>query len=708
MLYKNIIASFTTLIIFLSFTPISRAAVSLPTDVSIAAGKYHSMVALDNGSLFAWGDNTKGQIGNGTTDQQNAPVKIMDNVFKVAAGDYTSYALTYSGDLYAWGDNAVGECGTAGGSSITKPIVIMHDVVSIAATQQHAYAITSDGALYFWGSSTSSGIFTLVGKFKYTFRQPGGVYSTSTPVKILDGIGEVFCNDTDTSIVKADGSFWCWSIYLDGSYTLDDTHTQVDTSGDNVTYKTWTLFPLRIADSVRTIASGGANYYIDGQGGLCKWGNTYSITLPDGLKNNIQDISGNWSTLFTTSTGDLYDYGQAYFGLDGVGRSGYANSAFTIIARDVKKVCVGEYHAILVKKNNEIWTWGTNEYGQLGNGTGVNYNVPCKIMDGNGTENQGGLNNPLSIVFDGKKVNFDVDPVTSNGRILVPFRILFETLDADVVWDGQTNTATATKDGTTITVTLGSTTAIVDGKPYKLDAAPEVISGRTMVPLRFITESMGCQVQYIASDKLIDIRSKNAYNLYSDDVKKKLTGYNCYIECGQNGASGYYYASGVVIDPSGIILTNWHVTAGMDWIRTTVSGVTYSNFKRIYEDSVNDYAIYKITGLTMPLGVPQFGKSAKLTIDSEFFTCGNPGRVRDQCYRGTKYYDSMAPYFVTTLYSDHGSSGSGVYNNALELVGIIFGMDSAANTLVVPIDLMHDQIDKAIAQYGSGAGQNAA
>lgn len=710
MLYKKFILSLITLMAILTLVPIQSSATSLPHDISIATGKYHSLVSTEDGRLLAWGDNSKGQIGNGTTIQQNVPVQIMDNIYQVAAGDYTSYALTYSGLLYGWGDNSHGECGLSGGASVQKPSLIMQDVAYIAATKTHAYAVKSNGELYFWGESIYRGQYPFTGEVNYTYQQPNGLAFTRGPIKLMDDVKNIYCNDTCTGIINQDGSLWGWSRYFKASSNLIESRTEKNSNGNTIQFCTWLLTPVKIADSAKTSAlMGNGGYYIDKSEVLCTWnGPCNYLPLPDELRTNINNISTNDVTpLFLAANGDLYVFSYSGGLLVGTGTDEHMPTPFNIIARDVKTMKIGEKHAILVKQNGEIWSWGSNEYGQLGNGTGVNYNVPYRITEGVGSENVSGSSNPITIIFDGKKMSFDVDPTISSNRVLAPFRAVFEALGADVSWDGETKSATATKGNTTIIITIDSKTAYINGKPYLLDAAPIAISGRNMIPIRFIGEAMNCYVDYIGSDRIVDIRSEYAYNLFDDAVKKQLISHNVYIEAGQNGSSVYYTASGVLIDPAGIILTNKHVTAGMDWIKTTVNGVTCSQYERIYEDPTLDYAIYRILGSSAQFSAPELGFSSALKEGSELFCCGNPGGVRDQCFRGT-VDQNIDNRVKTTLYSEHGSSGSGVYDNSLKLVALIYAFDSLGKTHTIPLSLMKDHIVDAISIYGASQKQKAA
>jgi len=89
--------------------------------------------------------------------------------------------------------------------------------------------------------------------------------------------------------------------------------------------------------------------------------------------------------------------------------------------------------------------------------------------------------------------------VMREGKVLVPMRQVFELLSAQVAWDGKTSTITATKADRVISLTLGARKTLVDGKEQLLEVAPRAEHGVTLVPLRFISESLGAHVSYDAA-----------------------------------------------------------------------------------------------------------------------------------------------------------------------------------------------------------------
>jgi hypothetical protein len=111
----------------------------------------------------------------------------------------------------------------------------------------------------------------------------------------------------------------------------------------------------------------------------------------------------------------------------------------------------------------------------------------------------------IEVLVDGESVSFDQAPLLENGTTLVPFRAIFETLGLTVGWDADTQTVTGTKDRFSISMQIGSSSALVNGKTAELSLAPRIINGSTFVPLRFIGEATGRNVEWLANIRTIHI-----------------------------------------------------------------------------------------------------------------------------------------------------------------------------------------------------------
>ncbi len=115
----------------------------------------------------------------------------------------------------------------------------------------------------------------------------------------------------------------------------------------------------------------------------------------------------------------------------------------------------------------------------------------------------------ITTYVNAKKVNFTNSPLTENGRTLVEFRPIFEALGLETEWNNSTKTIVGKNSNVKIQLTLGSKTAFVNGKKIALEVAPKTIKGRTLVPLRFISDSTGSEILWHSNVSEIDIYSKN-------------------------------------------------------------------------------------------------------------------------------------------------------------------------------------------------------
>ena len=116
----------------------------------------------------------------------------------------------------------------------------------------------------------------------------------------------------------------------------------------------------------------------------------------------------------------------------------------------------------------------------------------------------------IKVLINGTSLTMDQAPVIVNDRTLVPLRAIFEGLGATVTWDDATKTATGIKDGKEIKISIDSTIAFVGGKLVSLDVPAQIVGSRTMVPVRFISESLGCKVDWDGATKTVIITSNNA------------------------------------------------------------------------------------------------------------------------------------------------------------------------------------------------------
>ena len=122
---------------------------------AVAAGEDHSVAMKTDGTLWAWGDNRYGQIGDGTTTQRNAPVRIGMGWTAVSAGGYNTIAIKEGGTIWIWGDNRYGQIGDGTNVNRTSPVRIGMGWTAVSAGGFHTVATKGDGNIWAWGNNDS-------------------------------------------------------------------------------------------------------------------------------------------------------------------------------------------------------------------------------------------------------------------------------------------------------------------------------------------------------------------------------------------------------------------------------------------------------------------------------------------------------------------------------------------------------------------------
>ena len=148
----------------------------------------------------------------------------------------------------------------------------------------------------------------------------------------------------------------------------------------------------------------------------------------------------------------------------------------------------------------------------------------------------------VSVYLNNQKMVFDQNPIIENGRTLVPLRSIFEGLGAEVKWNPDIQEITGTTDEKEILLRIGDTSASVNGEQVTLDVPAKIENGRTLVPLRFISESLESEVKWNEEEQRIDIEKELEFD-YVGGYKNGLA----IVE--KDGKWGYINENGNIVLP---------------------------------------------------------------------------------------------------------------------------------------------------------------
>jgi hypothetical protein len=166
-----------------------------------AGGNSHTLARKSDGSLWAWGYNWYGQLGDGTSgpgSNHSSPVFVMNGVTAIAAGSVHSLALKTDGSLWAWGSNLAGQLGDGTTEQRTRPVQVLTGVIAMSTAYYHSLALKNDGSLWAWGSN----VYGQLGDGTQTDRL--------SPVQVFTAVAAMSAGGYHSIARKTDGSLWAW------------------------------------------------------------------------------------------------------------------------------------------------------------------------------------------------------------------------------------------------------------------------------------------------------------------------------------------------------------------------------------------------------------------------------------------------------------------------------------------------------------------
>ncbi len=311
--------------------------ISSGSTVTFTVGS-HSLALKSDGTVWGWGRNKYGQLGDDTTESSITPVQVLSltDVIEISAGASYSLALKSDGTVWAWGDNQYGKLGhgiKVNNEYAPVQVVGLTDVVAISAGATHSLVVRADGTVWGWGLKNSGalGDGTTPHINEYSNKPVQAVGLVDVVAVSAGGRGYSLA-------VKSDGTVWAWGNNFDGQLGIG-------TSG---------------------------------------WGKDLSKNKPIqvvGLTEVVAVSAGDSHSLALKSDGTVWAWGPNGHGQIGTGSTETELLPVQVLSlTDVIEISAGASYSLAVKSDGTVWAWGSNTYGELGDGTKAQRRIPVQAL----------------------------------------------------------------------------------------------------------------------------------------------------------------------------------------------------------------------------------------------------------------------------------------------------------------------------------------
>ena len=380
--------------------------------VQLSAGEFHTNIITDSGQVRSWGANTEGQLGNGALFRRQLPIhlqNISEPLKNVVSGEYHTCALTQSGSVWCWGGNEFGQVGNGGTQYVSEPVNVLNgEVEQIFAGSYDTCALLDTSELMCWGINPSGSL----GTNELSNYSPTPRFVVNVDNDPITGVIDVGCGNSYICALMSDGSVSCWGAnnfgqlgvsVIENSWSANPIPVQ-NLPGSAIALTVGQEHTCAITDTLKAYCW-GANY--NGNLGL-----GYSDFDPHDtpgqvvdLPSNLLDISaGPNQTCVLTNSGSVSCWGGSDVDHTPVPISGLENGVAAISTGGSLEYSQS-HTCVLMKGTGAVKCFGHNNYSQLGDGT---YNffgelIPVDVLgiSGNATSIQTGAVNSCAFFGSG-------------------------------------------------------------------------------------------------------------------------------------------------------------------------------------------------------------------------------------------------------------------------------------------------------------------
>ena len=339
----------------------------------VSAGGWHTMILNTDGTLWACGYNKNGELGDGTTTNRSTPVQVMTGVASVSAGGNSNWVsggqtmiVKTDGTLWACGNNSYGQLGDGTTTSCSTPVQVMTGVASVSSGGEHTMIVKTDGSLWACGYN------------KYGQLGDGTTTYCCYPKLVMTGVASVSAGDYHTMILKTDGTLWACgrnNYGQLGDRTTTDRYTPVQVMTGVASVSAGGLHTMILKTDGWLKACGHNTLGELGNG-------TYTeSSTPLQVMVDVESVSaGGFQTMIVKTDGTLWACGNNNEGQLGDGTTTTRGMTKQVMT-NVVSVSTGGGHTMIVKNDGTLWASGYNANGELGDNTTINRNTPVQILD---------------------------------------------------------------------------------------------------------------------------------------------------------------------------------------------------------------------------------------------------------------------------------------------------------------------------------------